>query len=148
MNLNQEIPCLTWWSDVSSVQRETCTEALELLSRILTARQTMECGTQVLKSIYLPIIKAGGLIPESMEFAQLCEKLRVNRHNIDEEIRELCIQTNTDIGTYAAAEILWLPPREVRRLIANKALPAIKVGRHWSIATIDVLRLADKNLKA
>lgn len=147
MYMNQEGACLTWWSDVNPIQREISVEALELLSRILTVRQVMECGTQVLKSIYLPIIKSDGLIPENMEFAQLCENLRVNRRQIDEDIREIFIATNAEIGTSEAAQILWLPPRKVRQLIADKKLPATKVEHHWSIATIDVLRLAAKCLK-
>lgn len=148
MDFNQENPQLTWWSGLSSAQREIFQEGLEAYSQILTACQDNNKDAQALQSIYLPIVKANGMIPESLQFAELCESLVVNRHQIEETLRELCIRINSEIGTTAAALILWLPPREVRRLIANKVLPATKVGKHWSIATIDVLRLTAKRLKA
>ena len=149
MNLNQEIPCLPWWDKAEDTKKEVFKEAVNLVYSISLARPGLEKDKDALvfNDIYRPIILSEGIIPENMEFAQLCRKLRVNPHEISENIRLIFETLSGKIGCTEAAQILWLPPREVRRLIAAKKLRASKDERgHWRIETIAVLELTARRL--
>lgn len=149
MYMNQEIPCLSWWEKADDIKKEVFKEAVNLMYSISLARpgHEQDKDTLVFNSIYRPIVLSEGIIPENMEFTQLCRKLRVNPHEISENIHLIFETLSGKIGCSEAAQILWLPPREVRRLIAVKKLKATKDAKgHWRIETIAALELAASRL--
>lgn len=149
MDLNQEIPCLSWWEKADDIKKEVFKEAVNLVYSISLARPGLDQDKDALvfNNIYRPIFLSDGIIPVNMEFTQLCRKLRVNPHEISENTRLIFETLSGQIGSIEAAQILWLPPREVRRLIAVKKLSATKDAKgHWRIETIAALELAAKRL--
>ncbi len=149
MDMNQEIPRLSWWEKADNIKKEVFTEAVNLVYSISLARPGLEQDKDelVFNNIYRPIILSDGIIPVNIEFAQICRKLGVNNHEISENIRLIFEQLSGQIGCTEAAQILWLPPREVRRLIATKKLRATKDDKgHWRIETIAALELAASRL--
>lgn len=149
MAMNQEIPRLSWWAKADDIQKEVFKEAVNLVYSISLARHgsKQDNEVRVFNDIYRPIILSDGIIPENMDFTQLCRRLRVNPHDISENIRLIFEQLSGHISCIEAAQILWLPPREVRRLIAAKKLRATKDEKgHWRIETITALELTARRL--
>lgn len=145
MDVNQEQYVVPFWSSISDLDKELFREGVDLLCKIKIGRRENDAERYL---VYQQIIKHNGRIPENLEFTELCRRLHINPYQLSDQLHVLLITIIDTVGTTPASEILWLPPREVRRLIANKVLHATKVGKHWSMDTIEVLRLAAKRLEA
>ncbi len=143
--MNQEHYVIPWWNTEPSFKMEILREGIRLHGAIATKRgETAEA--RLFNEVYATIVQNEGHIFETDHgFVRSYRELGVNPLELDSDMHQLLKKLNGTVGTTIAAEMMWLPPRQVRRLIEKEDLVAIKAYR-WYIYYMDVLRLTATRL--
>jgi hypothetical protein len=143
--MNQEHYVIPWWNTEPSFKMEILSEGIRLRGAIATKRGEA-AEARLFNEVYATIVQNEGHIFETdHRLVRSCRELGVNRRELDSKLRQLFEELNGTVGTTMAAEMMWLPPRQVRRLIEKEELVAIKAYR-WYIYYMDVLRLTATRL--
>lgn len=146
MQINQEHYVIPWWKEEPSYRKEMMSEGIRLHGAIAMKRNQIN-EARLFNEVYATIVQnEGHIFEEDHDLVRSCRELGVNRQELDSKMHQVMEELNGTIGTSKAAELLWLPPRKVRQLIADGMLKASKEKGKWSLCRIDVIRLAAENL--
>jgi len=94
---------------------------------------------RIVNDVLLPILTDGeGEIPETPDFAALCQKLVISQHQITNIMWQYYCRSTRPLGTRDAAKIMGRSPSTLRRLASRKVVPARMQNGRWVFRAEDL----------
>ncbi len=152
MEKGQEFFILPWWSDISPDEIGLYIARLHKLIRLYDLRIKTETNPyyvekgqifhRLLTELLLPLAEQDGQINFGRQQIDLCVQCGLAVANLSADIRAWFITLTKPGNIMMAACLLEVSSTEVRKLILDGQLPAVKIDQEWSIESADALRLA------